>query len=240
MWHLALARRWTRARRARLLTGIAATSALIFLALAFLLRRAAGSQLDLAVTTSVQQLDHPALLAAMVAISVLGYSPQNVLVAVATVVGFWLARLRREALFIVATAGAGLISGLAKILVERPRPVGEDIHVLSQLLDYSYPSGHVVGYVSFYGFLFFLTYVLFTRSPVRTAALTLLGALVGLVGLSRIYVGHHWASDVLGGYALGTAYLLILIQLYRVTRPGLEAPAAARSSTDPLAAPSRN
>jgi undecaprenyl-diphosphatase len=44
-----------------------------------------------------------------------------------------------------------------------------------------------------------------------------LGSLVGLIGFSRIYVGHHWVSDVLGGYALGAAYLLILIEAYRLT-----------------------
>jgi undecaprenyl-diphosphatase len=84
------------------------------------------------------------------------------------------------------------------------------------LLDYSYPSGHVVSYVCLYGFLFFLVYALVTRSWQRTAVLCLLGLLVGLVGISRIHLGHHWASDVLGGYALGTAYLLLLVEAYRL------------------------
>jgi membrane-associated phospholipid phosphatase len=100
--------------------------------------------------------------------------------------------------------------------VERPRPAGESIRVVSALLDYSYPSGHVVGYVCLYGFLFFLTYVLLRRSWQRTVALVALALPIGLVGISRIYLGHHWASDVLGGYALGTAYLLLLVEAYRL------------------------
>ena len=93
------------------------------------------------------------------------------------------------------------------------------VRVASELLDFSFPSGHVVGFVSLYGFLFFLIYVLFRRSPWRTAALVLCGLLLGLVGISRIYLGHHWASDVLGGYAFGSAYLLLLVEFYRLTTP---------------------
>ena len=80
----------------------------------------------------------------------------------------------------------------------------------------------MVSYVSLYGFLFFLVYVLVKRSWQRTAVLSVLALLVGLVGVSRIYLGHHWASDVVGGYALGTAYLLVLIEAYRLLaiRPG--------------------
>ena len=237
-WHRSLARRWTRARRARRLTGLAAGSMVVFLALAVLLRRAAGSEADLAVSAGIQRLNHPAFEWAMVAISAPGYSPYNWLALPVAALGFWLAGFRREALFIVGTVGAGVISGLTKALVERPRPGEGVVRVFSELLDYSYPSGHVVGYVSLYGFLFFLVYVLFKRSAWRTAALSLLGALVGLVGLSRVYLGHHWASDVLGGYALGTAYLLILIQLYRISSPDLEPHLGSAAAEPPTTQPS--
>jgi undecaprenyl-diphosphatase len=222
MWRAALARRWKRTSRARLLTSIATGSAVTFLVLAFVLRRAAGSQLDHAVTGWIQAADLPGLHAIMVAISLPGFWPYSGFALAAATVGFWLIGFRREALFVLATTGAGYISATTKVLVERPRPVGESIRVFSELLDYSYPSGHVVGYVSFYGFLFFLVYVLFQRSIWRTAGLWLLGLLVGTIGISRISLGHHWASDVAGGYALGTAYLLILILLYRLTSPELE------------------
>ena len=230
----ALARRWTRVRRARVLTGLAAGCAVVFLVLAFVLRQAAGSGIDLTVTQWIQQLDHPLFAQAMVAISAPGFAPFNLVILPVVALGFVVAGFRREALFLVATAGAGLISGLTKTLVARPRPDGEGVRVLGQLLDFSYPSGHVVGYVSFYGFLFFLTYVLFKRSLRRTVALAGLGLLVATVGLSRIYLGHHWLSDVLGGYALGTAYLVILVRLYRLTSPAVKPPNPA--SAGPLTA----
>jgi undecaprenyl-diphosphatase len=211
------ARRWVVDRRARLMAVLAGALTLLFLTLAFTLQRAAGTAADLAITNRVQRLDGPALTQLMVAISVPGYWPWNWAVFGAAVVWFWLLGLRREVLFLLLTPGAGLLSGLTKLLVERPRPTGDGIRIMSELLDYSYPSGHVVGYVSLYGLLFFFVYVLFKRSPGRTAALVVLGSLVGLIGFSRIYVGHHWISDVLGGYALGAAYLLILIEAYRLT-----------------------
>jgi undecaprenyl-diphosphatase len=224
------ARRWVIDRRARLMAALAGSLTLLFLLLAFVLQRAAGTATDLAITDRVQSVDNAALMQLMVAISVPGYWPWSWFIVGLAVIWFWLLGLRREVLFLLLTPGAGLLSGLAKTLVERPRPTGDGIRIMSQLLDYSYPSGHVVGYVSFYGLLFFFVYVLFKRSPWRTGALFALGSLVGLIGLSRIYVGHHWVSDAIGGYALGAAYLLILIEIYRLTtvkprrdhQPGVE------------------
>ena len=157
MWRRALAQRWTRVRRARLLPAIAAGSMVAFLLLVVLLRRAAGSALDLTVTTAVQRIDSPAFELLMAGISAPGFWPLNWMSHLAAVLGFWLAGFRREALFVLATAGAGLISGVTKLLVERPRPTADVVRVLGEVLDYSYPSRHVVSYVSFYGFLFFLT-----------------------------------------------------------------------------------
>ena len=212
-----VARRWVISRRARLIVGLAATLTGLFVVMAFLLRRAAGTAADLEITTRVQAVEAPGLTPLMVAISLPGYWPWSSLAFGVLFFAFWLAGFRREALFLFGTPGAGLLSGFAKLLVERPRPTGPDVRVLSQLFDYSYPSGHVVGYVSLFGFVFFLVYVLFKRSWWRTALLIALGLLIGLVGLSRIYVGHHWVSDIVGGYALGSAYLVLLVEVYRLT-----------------------
>jgi len=129
-----------------------------------------------------------------------------------------------EGAFVLLTEGAGAITAQIKLLVERPRPAGDSIEIVTAALDYSYPSGHVVGYVVLYGFLFFLVVVLYGPSFVRSILLGVFGSLVGLVGVSRIHLGHHWVSDVVGGYALGTAYLLLLIVLYRliVAQPAAE------------------
>jgi undecaprenyl-diphosphatase len=70
-------------------------------------------------------------------------------------------------------------------------------------------------YVGFFGFLWFLAYTLLKRSWIRTLILILLGTLITLVGISRIYLGQHWASDVLGAYLLGSLCLAFVLEFYR-------------------------
>jgi membrane-associated phospholipid phosphatase len=220
-----LARRPVVDRRARLMAGLAAALGLLFIGLALALRGAKGTSIDLATTRAVQWIDDPVFTDVMVGISAPGYAPWSWFVLGSSVVALLAAGFYREVPFVIATEAAGMLVASIKLLVERPRPADESIRVFSAALDYSFPSGHVVGYVCLYGFLSFLVYVLFKRSWWRTVMLCVLASLVGLVGVSRIHLGHHWVSDVLGGYALGTAYLLLLVEAYRllVIRPRLEA-----------------
>jgi membrane-associated phospholipid phosphatase len=208
-------------RRARVTVGCMMLLGALFVGLAIMLRAAGGTAVDVAITRAVQRIDVPGFTPAMVAISALGYAPLSWYVMGGIVVALLALRLYREVPFVLATEAVSTMVAAIKLLVERPRPIGESIRVTSTLLDYSFPSGHVVTYVCLYGFLFFLVYVRFNPSVGRTAALWVLGLVVGLVGLSRVYLGYHWASDVLGGYALGTLCLLALVEAYRllVIRP---------------------
>jgi undecaprenyl-diphosphatase len=79
----------------------------------------------------------------------------------------------------------------------------------------SFPSGHVLTYTAFYGFL---AHALFRQTGRRPARRIAVGSIVGfvlLVGPSRIQRGHHWPSDVLASYLLGFAYLLAVVRLRR-------------------------
>jgi membrane-associated phospholipid phosphatase len=212
---------------------IAVVSTVVFLVLALAARGKSTLPLDFAISIALQRIDNPAFEAAMVLVSSFGNVPLNVLVLPAIVLGLWLAGSRREALFVIAAQGAALMTWLAKVAVARPRPGPDVVRVASALPDYGYPSGHVASYISLFGFLFFLVYVHSSRSVWRIVALTGLGLLVGLVGVSRIYLGYHWASDVVGGYALGTAYLVVVIHLYRTLRTKLTAPRAVESVSQP-------
>ena len=156
----------------------------------------------------------------MVAVSWLGFSPQSEIITaliILLILGFG---LQWEAL--VAVIAAILSTGLnllVKDIIQRPRPAVALVHVLATLTDYSFPSGHVMFYTGFYGFMVFLAFTLLKPSLKRALLLAFLGLLVLLVGISRIYAGEHWASDVLGAYLLGSLTLAAIIQIYRWGKP---------------------
>lgn len=139
------------------------------------------------------------------------------LAGLAIVVGLqlWL-RSRRLALIFIAASGAaaGLISWLLKLLVSRPRPDAELVQIMVGTQGSSFPSGHVAMATAVGGFIIYLAPRL-VRSP---AAIWLLRALVvviiAAIGFSRIYLGAHWYSDVVGGLFLGGLLLYPAMVLY--------------------------
>jgi undecaprenyl-diphosphatase len=172
--------------------------------------------IDLSITRGVQTINAAWFSYLMWAVSYVGYAPQAFVLVAAIVVLLFVIGLRWEAIpALVAALGATGLGSLIKLLVHRPRPGADLVHVVQQLNDPSFPSGHVLLYTAFFGFLMFLGYTLLKPSFARTFVLVILGSLVALVGLSRIYVGDHWASDVTGAYLLGSLWLALSIAIYR-------------------------
>lgn len=130
----------------------------------------------------------------------------------------WAAGFRMESAFTVSTWTGDILTSLIKTRVLRPRPTKDLVRVVSDLEEASFPSGHVVHYVTFYGFLFYLAFTHLKKRWFRTALLTLLAGLIVLVGPSRVYMGHHWPSDVGGAYLVGTLWLGVIIIAYLETK----------------------
>ncbi|HUS15651.1 MAG TPA: phosphatase PAP2 family protein, partial [Chloroflexia bacterium] len=109
------------------------------------------------------------------------------------------------------------LADVVKAVVQRARPTEPLVYVVqnSHLDGSSFPSSHVVEYTLVFGFCFYLVFTLMKHGALRTLLLVLSGAMVLLIGPSRIDMGQHWASDVLGGYTLGFGLLLIVIWAYR-------------------------
>jgi membrane-associated phospholipid phosphatase len=130
----------------------------------------------------------------------------------------WAAGFRLESAFTVSTWSGDLVTILIKTRVLRPRPTRDLVRVISDLEEASFPSGHVVHYVTFYGFLYYLVYTYLKQKWFRTALLGTLGGLVLMVGPSRVYMGHHWPSDVVGAYLVGSLWLGVIIVAYLETK----------------------
>jgi len=116
---------------------------------------------------------------------------------------------------LLAAIISGVTNELVKGMIQRPRPTVDLVDVFAVLKSYSFPSGHVMFYVSFFGFIWYLAYTLLKRSWKRSLLLGFFGGFILLVGVSRIYLGQHWASDVLGAYLLGGLILVGIILFYQ-------------------------
>lgn len=109
-----------------------------------------------------------------------------------------------------------ILNNLIKIIFMRARP---DINPLVIETSYSFPSGHSMISMVFYGYLIYIIYTHKDNIKVKWILITLLSILILLIGISRIYLGVHYASDVIGGFSFGIAYLIIYISiLKKVTR----------------------
>ena len=187
-----------------------------FTTLTILVKTTPSFPIDVQITRTLQSLSSPIFSAFMDAISWPGFSPQCYLISGLIVIALYLFGFHWEA---VAGLFATLLPPIANVIIketiQRPRPTVDLVRVLHILDSYSFPSGHVMFYVGFFGFLWFLVYTLLKRSWLRTVLLVLLGVFIALVGASRIYLGQHWASDVLGAYLLGSLTLVANIWFYR-------------------------
>jgi membrane-associated phospholipid phosphatase len=117
-----------------------------------------------------------------------------------------LRRWRASLVWILALAGIG-IALLLKMAIDRPRPVFDDPLVMGT--SKSFPSVHAVGAAIVFGML---AYFSIRALPRRWLLfVTLFGSLIALIGFSRAYLGAHWLSDVIGGWAFGFAWILFWI-----------------------------
>ena len=186
--------------------------------LAVLARRYRYFPADVGITHILQRPNDAIYNALMHAVSELGWRWVSVGARASASTLMWAAGFRMEGLFTLSTWSGDMLTGLIKAGVIRPRPTRDLVRVVSDLGEASFPSGHVVHYVTFYGFLFYLVFIHLKKRWFRTALLTLLAGVIMLVGPSRIYMGHHWPSDVAGAYLVGTLWLGVIIIAYLETK----------------------
>ena len=105
---------------------------------------------------------------------------------------------------------ATLSSQILKRILQRPRPSGIR---LVEVSGYSFPSGHSTVSMAFYGYLIYLIYKNIENKYLKWSLITLLSVLICLIGASRIYLGVHYTTDVLGGFFLSISCLIIFVEV---------------------------
>lgn len=105
----------------------------------------------------------------------------------------------------VALAGCSILNEILKRAFQRQRP---NILRLVEATGYSFPSGHAMTSFTFYGFLAYIFWINLDNKILRLVVTGFLGLLILLIGLSRIYLGVHYASDVIGGFVAGSFWLV--------------------------------
>lgn len=187
----------------------------VFLAISFLVQSDQVQSADQTFTTAIQSFRSNSADSLAAAVTVLGNGSFLMTAALASAL-FLLLLSRPVASIMTLVSLAGLpLNWLVKEMIGRPRPDEGLVSVLLPAVGLSFPSGHATMAVLFYGFLAFLAWVHIPFRRLRIAVTAALATVSVAIGASRVYLGVHWLSDVLGGWTMGLFLLLLLSEGYR-------------------------
>ena len=209
---------WFRSlKRDRVMLALSTIQLALFAPIAWWAHKHPQPPVELAIIDVVQKKRPPFLQFVIRTLSTLAGSAAllNVLV-VPTAIVLWRRRLRLEATMAIGISWTcALVRILIRQVVSRPRPNPLLVHISARKQTKSFPSGHVTSSLTFWGWLFALGILQWRGSrPWQKALLSLPAMCIVLVGPTRIYLGEHWATDVLGGYLFGGGWLGLAVQVY--------------------------
>ena len=186
-----------------------------FVVLIFLVLNGRTEAFDSNVIEQIQAVSSPTLTWFMIFISFFGDSLYPIVLFLAFALLLIFKGYKKESYFSFLIWLGPLLSWISKTLVARPRPQEYLASGYSLPDDFGFPSGHAVFYVVFFGLVAFYAIALTGLPSALRKILSVISiASVSLVGLSRIYLGVHWPTDVLAGYLLGLLILELLIIAY--------------------------
>lgn len=177
-------------------------------------------QFDKSVISFIQGMESPLLTAIMKFFSFIGAGSSIKAIALITaIILFFFFKHRSELLlFAVVLIGSHFLFRTLKLLFHRARP---DLHRLVEIGGYSFPSGHATNAITVYGIISFL---LWRHIPVRwgrTLLIVFSSIMIGAIGVSRIYLGVHYPSDVIAGYFAGGFWVILAIWIYQFAKENL-------------------
>ncbi len=186
-----------------------------FIALALFVSANPVPAFDLNISLFVQKYHSDALDKIMLGISLFGELPYSFILVIVIALLFYVFKYKREALFVLSILLSGLVILGIKNIIDRPRPTEFYVRLVEINRFQSFPSGHVLSYILFFGFMIILMQQLKTIPLVTRRIVTYFSAFFMItIAFSRIYLGAHWFSDTLGGLVLGLICLLPLSYFY--------------------------
>ena len=189
----------------------------VFGSIAEQVREQEAFALDAWATPFLHAIRSPLLDAVMTGLTTIGSSLVVLPLFIAVAIGLSVRRRYGALLFMAVALGGALVTDFVmKLIFQRPRP---KLDYAAVLPDYSFPSGHSMNGIAFYVSLGLIAWSVFGRRVGVVA--TALAALLALgIGVSRIYLGYHYLTDVVGGFLAGIAWLLIVGAAFRIRPSG--------------------
>ncbi|MFF3922939.1 phosphatase PAP2 family protein [Paenibacillus lactis] len=199
--------------RRRWIGFISLSTLLAFVLLAALVKHKRIDDWDHAISRYVQSFEQSWITDIAVWLSFIGSrDPIIVLCLIAIALQYVLLKHRTEILLLIGViAGSSILNLLLKLAFQRMRP---DIHRLIEVTGYSFPSGHSMVAFSFYGVLAYLLWRHIESGKGRIVLIVIAILMIGSIGLSRVYLGVHYPSDIVGGYFAACFWLALSVGQY--------------------------
>lgn len=124
---------------------------------------------------------------------------------------FFIFKNKKTSIFVwINLISITILNQVLKFILHRPRPT--DFRIIEES-GYSFPSGHSMASMAFYGFLIYLIYKKINNKYLKWGLICFLSILILFIGISRIYLGVHYTSDVLAGFLISVAYLILFVSI---------------------------
>lgn len=193
---------------------ISVVSLVGFSIMAILISRHHILAFDSAIISYVQGMETPALTAIMKFFTFIGSRDSIITIAIIVMLFLFVVLHHRSELvfFIIAIVGADILNRILKDFLHRARP---DLHRLIEIGGYSFPSGHAMSAMAVYGALAFLLWRHIPTRIGRSILIILSAIMIFMIGISRVYLGVHYPSDIIGGYFASGFWLATAIWFYQ-------------------------
>lgn len=182
---------------------------IVFLLLSVFVMNFSPEVWDLSVSHEIQEDQNIILDMAMKAFSWLGTVYVAAIMVFTFALIFFIFKYFREGLFMLSCILSGGVSYVLKMLIDRPRPSVDFVRIVEETHYQSFPSGHVLFYTVFFGSLIIIVlYSKILKISLKFMIIFICLTMIVVGALSRIYLGAHWFTDVIGGFIVGILLLM--------------------------------